>query len=80
MKNEITNHTEALIWALALAINASTKAEYIKAMQSADHFASFHFKSEVDEAKKCAVLLAEQWNHEAICLAIQRGLLKVGPA
>jgi len=80
MKNKITNHTEALIWALALAINSRTKAEYIEAMDSADHFASFHFRSEVEEAKKQAVLLAEQWDYEAICLAIQRGLLGVEPA
>src|SRR4051812_46761926 len=77
MKNEIPNHTEALIWALALAHSANTKADYIRAMQSADHFAAFHFESEVEEAKKRAVLLAAQWNHEAICLAIQGARIEI---
>ena len=53
-------------WALGLAITASTKAEYIQAMKSVEHFASFHFPSEIEEAKKQALILVEQWDHEFI--------------
>ncbi|MDB6167120.1 MAG: hypothetical protein JWQ83_2260 [Lacunisphaera sp.] len=64
MKNEITNHTEALIWALALALNATTKPEYLEAMRSVDRFASCHFPSEVEAAKKQALLLVDEWEKE----------------
>lgn len=64
MHTEIKTNTEALIHALALAIVSRTKDQYIRAVAEAEHFAQFHFKTEVEEAKKQAARLAQKWEAE----------------
>lgn len=64
MKTEITNPTEALIWALALASTARTVDQHTRATAEATHFAAYHLPSEVAEAKKKAIILARKWEAE----------------